>query len=251
MTAPLLKMTCISRPISLMRPSTSTSWGCQVATMTCPTLTRARDPLLEPLAEQQRRRLGQRPDLLGRGAVDHGPVFGHHPVEQLQLAEVSLQVLELAAGDEGQLAPRVLQLAQGRHRGRRHLPMMGQRAVVVGGEQAKSHQWKLWVPGAELANQTSTEREAAHQILELPPLAVVGDRAGQARLVLRGRDLNVVQVDLGGLGQRLAQLLAGISPRGSVAGSPSTSCSGISLPSRPWIRNRWPALAPSGSAGAG
>jgi hypothetical protein len=83
--------------------------------------------------------LGQQFLLLAVGAVEHGAVLGHHPIEEVETRADGDEAVELAAGDEEQPAPRFLQAGQ---RGQRRLgdgAVVRDGAVVVACEGEVAH----------------------------------------------------------------------------------------------------------------
>ena len=98
------------------------------------------DPPADQLRDERLgRRVGQCALLLRGRPVEHGPVLGDDPIEQLEIGEQRHQVGELAAGDEQGLAAAVSQREQGRHGGRGDLPIPGQGSVIVTREREITH----------------------------------------------------------------------------------------------------------------
>ena len=69
--------------------------------------------------------------LAGGGHVEQRTVLGHDVVEQIEPRADPLQVIEIAAGDQQQLAAGLDQALERREGFVRHLPVVSQRAVIV------------------------------------------------------------------------------------------------------------------------
>ena len=110
-TAPLLKMTCSSSPRSRITSSTAVSCGSQVATMTWPTESgRCRAARSASTNSSAAARRARRAAVGGR--VEQRAVLGDDALEELDCGKDREQLVELAAGDEHELAACLLEFFQ-------------------------------------------------------------------------------------------------------------------------------------------
>ena len=77
--------------------------------------------------------------LAGAGVIQHAPILGHDPIEQMRVREDTLQVIELAASHHHQLSPGRAQALQGTDGRRVDLSVVGKRPVVIAGEGEVPH----------------------------------------------------------------------------------------------------------------
>ena len=75
--------------------------------------------------------------LLGRGVINQRTVFRDNAIEQLELGKCSLEIRQVAAGDQDEPAPGLLELSQGLARRVVDDTVVSYCSVEVGGESEK------------------------------------------------------------------------------------------------------------------
>ena len=113
-------------------------------------LAQARDELLG-------RRRGEHGLAAGAGLVEQRAVLGHDQIATAELGKHAFQIGQLAAGDQDQAPPRVLEPPDRRHGVGIDHAVMGERAVVIGG---KGQKVQRLVSGARWAAGGITSRQA-------------------------------------------------------------------------------------------